>query len=41
MGDRAFARARAAGKIATEAGQARARAVVADLVFSSPAKYRD
>ena len=41
MGDRAFARARAVGKNATEAGHARARAG-ADIALSSlPAEYRD
>ena len=37
MGDRASARARAAGKNATEAGQARAKAE-ADLALSPPAE---
>ena len=40
MGDRAFARARAAGKSATEAGHARAKAE-ADIALSLPAEYRD
>ena len=40
MGDRAFARARAAGKSATEAGHARAKAG-ADIALSIPAEYRD
>ena len=40
MGDRAFARARAAGKNETEAGHARAKAE-ADIALSLPAEYRD
>ena len=40
MGDRAFARARAAGKNETEAGHARAKAG-ADIALSLPAEYRD
>ena len=40
MGDRAFARARAAGKNETEAGHARAKAK-ADIALSLPAEYRD
>ena len=40
MGDRAFARARAAGKKETEAGHARAKAE-ADIALSLPAEYRD
>ena len=40
MGDRAFARARAAGKNETEAGHARAK-VEADIALSLPAEYRD
>ena len=40
MGDRAFARARAAGKNATEAGHARAKAE-ADIALSLPAEYKD
>ena len=40
MGDRAFARARAAGKNDTEAGHARAKAG-ADIALSLPAEYRD
>ena len=40
MGDRAFARARAAGKNETEAGHARAKAE-ADITLSLPAEYRD
>ena len=40
MGGLAFARARAAGKIATEAGHARAKAE-ADIALSLPAEYRD
>ena len=39
MGDRAFARARSAGKSATEAGHARAKAEADAL--SLPAEYRD
>ena len=38
MGDRAFARARAAGKNATEAARAKAEA---DIALSLPAEYRD
>ena len=40
MGDRAFAKTRAAGKNATEAGFARAEAE-ADIALSLPAEYRD
>ena len=40
MGDRAFARAGAAGKNETEAGRARAKAG-ADIALSLPAEYRD
>ena len=42
MGDRAFARARAAGKNGTEAGHARAKAG-ADIpsAFQLPAEYMD
>ena len=40
VGDRAFARARAAGKNATKAGRARAKAE-ADIALSLPAAYRD
>ena len=40
MGDRAFARARAAGKNETEAGHAATKAGV-DIALSLPAKYRD
>ena len=40
MGDRAFARARAAGKNAAEAGQVVAKAE-ADIAFSLPEEYRD
>ena len=40
MGDRAFARARAAGKNEIEAGHARAKAE-ADIALSLPAEYRD
>ena len=40
MGDRAFARASAAGNNATEAGQARAKAE-ADIALSLPEEYRD
>ena len=40
MGDRAFARARAAGKNATKAGHTRAKAG-ADIALSLPAEYRD
>ena len=40
MGDRAFARARAAGKNETEAGHARAKAE-ADIALSLPAENRD
>ena len=40
MGDRAFARARAAGKNETEAGHARAKAE-ADIALSLSAEYRD
>ena len=39
MGDRAFARARAAGKNATEAGHARAKAG-AGIALSLPAEHR-
>ena len=39
MGDRAFARARAAGKNETEAGHARAKAE-ADIALSLPVEYR-
>ena len=40
MGDRAFARARAAGKNEAEAGHARAKAE-ADIALSLPAEYKD
>ena len=40
MGDRAFARDRAAGKSETEAGHARAKAG-ADIALCLPAEYRD
>ena len=40
MGDRAFARARAAGKNATNAGHARAKAG-ADIALSLPVEYRE
>ena len=40
MGDRASARARAAGKNATEAGHARTKAG-ADIALGLPAEYRD
>ena len=40
MSDRAFARARAAGKNATKAGHARAKAE-ADIALSLPAQFRD
>ena len=40
MGDRAFARASAAGKNATEAGHARTKAG-AYIALSFPAEYRD
>ena len=40
VGDCAFARARAAGKNATEAGHARSKAG-ADIALSLPAEYRD
>ena len=40
MGDRAFARVRAAGKSATEAGHAGAKAE-ADIDPSLPEEYRD
>ena len=43
MGDRTFAKARAAGNNATEAGHACARLAIAgaDIALSLPAEYRD
>ena len=40
MGDRVFARARAAGENEIKAGHARAKAE-ADIALSLPAEYRD